>query len=94
MLPGFIVEAINAMRSTGARIVYSDADVFGVQETLWRGSIWACHLMKIGASLSEQLRRASQYTALISRSFAIVRPRVGFIIPLFSEISHIICTSL
>ena len=36
MLPGFIVEAINAMRSTGARIVYSDVDVFGVQETQWK----------------------------------------------------------
>lgn len=36
MLPGFIAEAIKAMRSTGARIVYSDVDVFGVQETHWQ----------------------------------------------------------
>lgn len=36
MLPGFIAEAIKAMRTTGARIVYSDVDVFGVQETLWQ----------------------------------------------------------
>ncbi len=36
MLPGFIAEAIKAMRATGARIVYSDVDVFGVQETHWQ----------------------------------------------------------
>ncbi len=36
MLPGFVAEAIKAMRATGARIVYSDVDVFGVQETHWQ----------------------------------------------------------
>ncbi len=36
MLPGFIDAALAVMRSTGARIVHSDVEVFGVQETLWK----------------------------------------------------------
>jgi glycosyltransferase involved in cell wall biosynthesis len=36
MLPGFIDHAIRAMRATGARLVYSDVQVFGVQETQWK----------------------------------------------------------
>lgn len=36
MLPDFIEQSVKAMRASGARIVYSDVEVFGVQETLWK----------------------------------------------------------